>query len=212
MSGEFDLCGALRRIRRRADMSQRELAAAARASVSAVAHAEAGSRDLPVGVLARAAALAGLRLAIVDERGAEVDGMTDEGARDRSDRRLPAHLDTIRSDERPGYYEARKSRPQPTYTFDRNRADRDERRRRLGTPADHDVPQWGDSPEERSEVRLQEAWQRREEERRRWLDEHRMQAFDPGFTCRCPPLCDELDDRSGAPVHAADCPCRCDVA
>ena len=32
------------------------------------------------------------------------------------------------------------------------------------------------------------------------------------FVCTCPPECDELDDRSGPPVHAAACPCRCDIA
>ena len=32
------------------------------------------------------------------------------------------------------------------------------------------------------------------------------------FTCSCPPACDELDDRSGKPVHAPGCACDCDVA
>jgi transcriptional regulator with XRE-family HTH domain len=90
----FDLSGALRRIRRIADMSQRDLAAAAAINPSTLAHAEAGTRDLPVQSLARAGALVGLRLALLDENGAPVDGMTPDGVRDRLGRRFPAHLDT----------------------------------------------------------------------------------------------------------------------
>ena len=32
------------------------------------------------------------------------------------------------------------------------------------------------------------------------------------FRCMCPAACDELDDRSGRPVHAPECACHCDVA
>src|SRR4051812_465907 len=73
-----DLCGVLRRVRRSADMSQRELARACHVSQSAVAHAESGERDLPVGVLSRAAACAGLRIALLDGNGNEVGGMADD--------------------------------------------------------------------------------------------------------------------------------------
>src|SRR4051794_23568199 len=73
---ELDLCGALRRIRRRAALSQRELAEACEISQSAVAQAESGRRDLPVGILNRAAALAGLRLALLDPGDQEVVTMT----------------------------------------------------------------------------------------------------------------------------------------
>src|SRR4051794_37893556 len=106
-------------------MSQRELAQSCGVAQSVVAHAEAGRRDLAVTVLARAADLAGLRLALLDEQGGEVPGMTDAGARDRGYRRLPAHLDTVHSEQRPGRYQERPSRPQPTYTVDRDRGYRD---------------------------------------------------------------------------------------
>jgi hypothetical protein len=33
----------------------------------------------------------------------------------------------------------------------------------------------------------------------------------PDFARRCPTRCDELDDWSGRPVHACDCPCSCDL-
>jgi transcriptional regulator with XRE-family HTH domain len=70
---EFDLTGMLRRIRRTADMSQRELAQALGIAPAVVSHAEAGRRGMAVGLLARAAALAGLRLVLLDEAGREVD-------------------------------------------------------------------------------------------------------------------------------------------
>ena len=44
---DLDLAGSLRRIRRLADLSQRELAERSGISKSALAAAEAGTRDLP---------------------------------------------------------------------------------------------------------------------------------------------------------------------
>ena len=147
--GDFDLSGSLRRIRRIADLSQRELASAAGLSFSAVAHAEAGSRDLPAGALARAAAAAGFRLVLLDEAQTEVRAMTAEAVRDLGGRRFPAHLDTSYSDERWWRYEHRYDRPRPWFTFDRNRRARDAYRHASGTPEDHHEPRPGDSPVER---------------------------------------------------------------
>ena len=31
-------------------------------------------------------------------------------------------------------------------------------------------------------------------------------------SCTCPAECDQLDDRSGTPVHANGCRCHCDIA
>jgi HTH-type transcriptional regulator/antitoxin HipB len=212
VAGGFDLSGALRRIRRRADVSQRQLAAAAGLSISAVAHAEAGSRDLSVGGLARAAALAGLRVALLDGDGQEVTGMAGNAVRDASGRRFPAHLDTRYGDEAWWHGTERYSRQQPWYTFDRERYVRDWYRSKDGTPDDHQLPQPGDSPEERTQARRRAARQRTQEAaRRRRLESGEVRP--PGdFECTCPPACDELDDRSGKPVHAPDCPCDCDVA
>jgi len=120
MGDDFDLCGALRRIRRLADLSQRELAARAAVSASAVGHAEAGTRDLPVASLARAAAVAGLRLALLDGEGREVSAMGPNSVRDHGGRRFPAHLDTVPSEERWWRYEHRFDRPRPSFTFDRS--------------------------------------------------------------------------------------------
>jgi transcriptional regulator with XRE-family HTH domain len=206
----FDLAGYLRRIRRLADLSQRQLAEAAGMSKSAVAAAEAGTRDLAATQLARAAALAGLRLTLLDRDGREVVGMSPDGPRDAADRRLPAHLDTLHTSDGPDW-EQRQSRPQPWFTFALDRVSRDRARDRDGIPADHHVPEPGDSPWERAAARRREYWRRRAEERERRLLAGELRGMDLGFDCTCPPRCDELDDYSGRPVHAEGCPCSCDV-
>ena len=210
MADGFDLCGVLRRIRRTADLSQRELASAAGLSVSAVAHAEAGTRDLPSRALARTAGLAGLRLALLDAEGREVPGMDPDGARDATRRRLPAHLDTEHTDDVADRWSDRRDRQQPWFTFGLDRAARDRQRARAGTPDDHDVPVTGDSPADRRAQRQEAARRRAAEER-----EHRRatvgEPVDDGLTCTCPPECDEVDDGSGPPKHAAGCPCGCDL-
>ena len=209
---ELDLPGLLRRVRRLADLSQRELARAIETSKSAVAAAETGHSGLDVRLLARAAALAGLRLALLDAADAEVIGMSGEAVRDRSGRRFPAHLDTRYGDEGWWHGPERYSRVQPWYTFDRLRYTRDYWRGRNGIPDDHQLPQPGDSPEERLEARRRAAERRRREKQERQRQEAPWRPLEEHFTCTCPPLCDELDDRSGEPVHAPDCPCGCDVA
>jgi hypothetical protein len=179
-------------------------------SKSAVAAAEAGTRDVSASQLARAAALVGLRLTLLDSDGREVTGMSADGARDTAGRRFPAHLDTFHTDDGPAW-EHRASRPQPWFTFTLDRDSRDGVRRRNGTPDDHQLPRPGDSPYERAEARRRKSWRRREEERlRRWAaGEFRQLSAD--LDCSCPPLCEELDDYEGRPVHADECPCRCDV-
>ncbi len=211
MADGFDLCGVLRRIRRTADLSQRELAAAAGLSASAVAHAEAGARDLPSRALARAAELAGLRLALLDADGREVTGMDPDGARDATRRRLPAHLDTQHTDEVADRWAHRLDREQPWFTFGLDRGARDRQRARAGIPEDHDVPVAGDSPDERRARRREVARRRAAEQRRR---RHATVGWPAGedLTCSCPSGCDEVDDGSGPPRHAVDCPCGCDLA
>jgi transcriptional regulator with XRE-family HTH domain len=207
----FDLPGALRRIRRIADLSQRDLATKARLSASAIGHAETGRRDLPVRVLSAVAALAGLRLALLDADGTEVPGMGEDGVTDGAGRRFPAHLDTRYGDQDWWHGGNRYEREQPWYTFDRVRETRDFWRGRLGTPGDHLRPQPGDSPHERAAARAAAARERRQEELRRLRDAGLRPPPAPPFTCTCPASCDELDDWSGRPVHAENCPCRCDL-
>ena len=208
---EFDLAGALRRIRRLADLSQRELAEACGISQSSVAKAETGRRGLTVAVLVRLAALAGLRLALLDAAGHEVPPMAADAVRDGANRRFPAHLDTRFGDEDWWHGPERYSRVQPWYTFDRLRHTRDHWRSRTGTPEDHQLPRPGDSPSERRAARQRAARLRHEEDRRR-RQASRIARPDEDWGCTCPTGCDELDDRSGPPVHAHGCPCSCDLA
>jgi transcriptional regulator with XRE-family HTH domain len=207
---EFDLPGAVRRIRRIADMSQRELARAAGMSAAAIGHVEAGTRGLTVAALDRIAVLAGLRIALLDGSGDEATAMAAGAVRDRAGRRFPAHLDTRYGDQDWWHGEHRYAREQPWYTFDRVRYTRDHWRDRTGTPEDHQAPRPGDSPAERRAARQQAARLRREEERRRRRESGAARPIDD-VTCACPPRCEELDDWSGRPVHAEDCPCSCDV-
>ncbi|MGY1594552.1 helix-turn-helix domain-containing protein [Geodermatophilus sp. SYSU D00708] len=209
---EADVGGMVRRIRRLADMSQRELSARIGVSKSAVAAAESGRSGLDARTLARAAALAGLRLVLVDEHGREVPGMDPDAVRDRSGRLYPAHLDTRYSDEGWWHDEHRYSRERVWYTFDRDRRRRDAVRRHTGTPDDHQLPRAGDAPSARAEARRLARWQAREAERRRRFEAGELSRIEVRFDCTCPPRCDELDDGTGSPVHAPDCPCGCDLA
>ncbi|MDQ1661477.1 MAG: hypothetical protein QOJ68_1457 [Blastococcus sp.] len=207
----FDVAAALRRIRRLADASQRELAEWIGISKSALAAAESGSRGLDVRVLACAAEVAGLSLALLDRNGDRVEGMTPDGVRDRFGRRFPAHLDTRYGDEGWWHGPERYSRPVPWYTFDRDRGRRDARRNTRGTPSDHQLPQAGDAPADRAAARRQAARRRAHEEfeRRRLAGE--LPPLEP-FVCTCPRRCAELDDGSGPPVHVDGCPCGCDIS
>ena len=207
----FDLPGALRRIRRQADMSQRQLAQACGLSQSVIARAENGRRDFPAGLLARAAELAGFRLVLIDADGNEANAMRDDAVRDMGNRRFPAHLDTRYSEEDWWHGPHRYAREQPWYTFDRDRWLRDEYRRRRGTPADHQLPRPGDSPQERAAERRRAHLRAEAEDRQRRFLAGEFRHLPEPFECTCPPRCDELDDWSGRPVHAEQCPCSCDV-
>ena len=192
-------------------MSQRELAQAVGLSPSAVGHAEAGTRDMTAGVLARIAAVAGFRLALVDGNGHEVAPMSSEAVRDEANRRFPAHLDTRYSDQGWWHGPHRYDRAQPWYTFDRRRDVRDRYRRRTGTPDNHLLPRAGDSPQQRADSRRREYWLRRAQERERAFLAGELKHVGEAFECTCPAACDALDDWSGRPVHAPECPCACDV-
>jgi transcriptional regulator with XRE-family HTH domain len=213
----------LRRIRRAADCSQRELARRLGISATAVAQAETGTRDLPTSVLVRAAELAGLRVGLLDTDGREVPGMAPDAVRDRSGRHYPAHLDTRYGDQL-WWHGQRYTRVRPWYTFDRRRDWRDAFRTADGTPPDHQVPRPGDSPQERAWARQEAARAARTERAARAQEAVRerwrrgiFEDLDP--TCNCPPECEELlfpsaplPARLNAVPHVEDCPCRCDIA
>lgn len=88
----LDVSGFVRRVRRLADLSQRELAEAVGLPQSTIARIENG-RAVDAVAFATILAAAGLRLAVVDATGTEVPPMASEVYRDSAGRRQPAHLD-----------------------------------------------------------------------------------------------------------------------
>jgi len=98
----FLIDGYVRRVRRLADLSQRELARAARVHGSTIGRIEAGELVPSLRMLQRLLAVADLRLTVVDEWGRLVLPMLTWDERlDGAERRYPAHLDTI-LDPEPG--------------------------------------------------------------------------------------------------------------
>ncbi len=214
--GGVDVAGLLRRVRRLADMSQRELAAAAGVSRDRLGRAETGRGDLGVGELSRIVSLARLRLVLLDAQGAEVTPMSPATVRDRGGRHFPAHLDTRHGDEGWWYGPHRYTRGQPDFTFDRDRRTRDSWRRQQGTADDHHQQRPGDSVAERVAARRWAAL-RREQERREAVWRVRLAAGDLGDPdwgtgCTCPPGCEYAEGSNEHLGHAPACACGCDVA
>jgi transcriptional regulator with XRE-family HTH domain len=112
-------------------MSQREMAEAAGISQATISRVECGSLVPSVEVLVRVFATAELSLVVVDARGEVVLPMVDwADALDGAERRYPSHLDTI-IDPRPGeWWGDQYGLVRPPETFYRDRALRDEQRRR----------------------------------------------------------------------------------
>ncbi|WP_448642156.1 helix-turn-helix domain-containing protein [Geodermatophilus sp. URMC 63] len=216
---DLDLPGLIRRIRRAADLSQREIAGATGIPKATVAAAEAGTRGLDARDLARLAEVAGLRLVLVDGEGTEVAPMDGRAVRDEGGRRFPAHLDTRHGDEGWWHGPHRYDRTPVTYTFTRHRRRRDERRRvHGGTPEDHRLPRPGDGLAARAAARRAAARRAREEELERRRAAGALRPAGDRFRCECPPACDDLLLDEGPPTpgrpgpHAPDCVCRCDLS
>ncbi|MCW0216159.1 MAG: helix-turn-helix domain-containing protein [Pseudonocardia sp.] len=125
--------GLVRAARRRADLSQRGLAAEAGMARSTVSRIEAGTLVPSLATLGRLLAVAGLRLVLVDEDGAVVPPMLDVpdgGLLDGADRRYPAHLDVILEPTSGDWWGGRYGLARPPETFHRDREYRDAKRRR----------------------------------------------------------------------------------
>jgi transcriptional regulator with XRE-family HTH domain len=131
----FDAGRHLAAARRRADLSQREMAALGGLSQSLLASVESGSRRIQTDLLQTLLNIAGLRLAVVDATGTEVAAVDPDAVRDNGGRRFPAHLDVRPPDDPPsarsasprydrqpakGWYQLRPER-------DRDRQDRQDR-------------------------------------------------------------------------------------
>jgi transcriptional regulator with XRE-family HTH domain len=114
-------------LRRRADLSQRELATLAGLPATTVARLESGSTTDPhLSTMSRLVAATGHRLVIADDHDELVPPETElrGRCRDLRNRRLPAHLDVAPAVEdwlRPWWLPKRGD-----YTFIRNRRRRDE--------------------------------------------------------------------------------------
>lgn len=104
--------GVVRRVRRAADLSQRELAALLGVAQSTVARWETGHISPHVTTLQAMLDLADLRLVLVDGVGRLVEPMQDDRVRDRAQRRLPAHLDPYARD----WWTPRGSYPMPHFS------------------------------------------------------------------------------------------------
>jgi transcriptional regulator with XRE-family HTH domain len=130
-AGVYPVAGLVRRARRIADMSQREMARSVGVARSTIAKVEAGVMMPSVELLGRILGAAGLHLAVVDQHGRVVRPMTDfEDVRDGAGRRYPAHLDTILDPEPGEWWADTYGLARPPETFRRSRAHRDMQRRR----------------------------------------------------------------------------------
>ena len=137
---ELDVSGYVRRARRLADLSQRDLAAAVGVGQPRISHIENGGR-VELRSFIRILAAAGLRILIVDDAGAEVPPMPPDVLRDRAGRRQPAHLDVCAPPDLPsGRLLLRKRDPAERGAWHLRRPERDRRRRESGLSAADDQP------------------------------------------------------------------------
>jgi transcriptional regulator with XRE-family HTH domain len=124
--GPYPAPGLVRRARRMADLSQREMARAAGLSRSTVARVESGDLTPSLHVMQRLLATAGLQMVVVDGEGRIVKPMREsDETRDDANRRYPSHLDTI-LDPKEGEWWAEEyglARPPETFVRDRQRRD-----------------------------------------------------------------------------------------
>jgi HTH-type transcriptional regulator/antitoxin HipB len=129
------------RVRRRADLSQRELAARVNVSPSTIARLESGDGLPSLSLLSHLLAVGGLRLAVVDTECTEVLPVPADAVRDNRGRRFPAHLDVAPPDQVPSERALwpRYDRPGARGWF-RHRAERDRLAAETpwrGRPTDH---------------------------------------------------------------------------
>lgn len=124
--GPDTIAGIVRTVRRRVDMSQRQLAAHIKVSSSTISRVEAGSLTPSLEVFLRILAAAELMLVVTDSDGKVVRPMRIwDDVRDGGEKRFPAHLDLI-LDPDPGDWWADEfglARPPETYHRSRQRRD-----------------------------------------------------------------------------------------
>lgn len=123
--------GLVRKVRRIADLSQRQLADRAKVSRATVARAESGALMPSLPLLLRLLAVAGLGLVVTDRQGQVIRPMALwDDTRDGADRHYPAHLDLILDPRAGEWWADIYGLARPPETFHRDRAWRDAKRRR----------------------------------------------------------------------------------
>ena len=190
----LDASGYVLRARRRADLSQRDLAGELGLSQSAVARMERDACRVALATFEQVLGLGGMRLMVVDESGRPVAPFDPETVRDNGRRRFPAHLDV----ELPGPQPAnrgigeRRDRPPAQAWYALRRLRDAEAEARGDRPGDHptqaEVSRWW--------VEQREAW-------RRLRPAVTRQDVEP---CHCPDACFESSACSEA------CGCQCEPA
>ena len=127
----FPYAGLVRRARRIADMSQREMAKEVGISQATINRIERNALVPSLRVLFRIFDVAGLSLVVVESTGEVVLPMVDwTDALDGAERRYPSHLDTIIDPQLGEWWGDRYGLVRPPETFYRDRSLRDEQRRR----------------------------------------------------------------------------------
>lgn len=156
MSNRFSADRYVVRLRRHADLSQRELAARLGVAPSVIARIETGQVAPSADLLSRILAIAGLRLVVIDSAGELVDPVAEDLARDNAGRRYPAHLDVhpVESASADYQWRPRHERQAPKAWF-QLRPERD--RCRAGLPSVPDQPTVSDLAEYRRLVLQQRA-------------------------------------------------------
>lgn len=125
------IAGMVRRVRRIAAVSQRELAERAAVASSTVSRVESGALLPTVALLERFLRVAGLRLVVVDDQRREVLPMQVwDDTRDGADRRYPPHVDTILDPMEGEWWGDRYGLARPPETFHRDEYRRRVQRRR----------------------------------------------------------------------------------
>jgi transcriptional regulator with XRE-family HTH domain len=129
--GGYPLSGLIRRVRRSADLSQRELARSANISPSSIADFETGAKTPRLDTLQRILNAANFQLVVVDVQGRLVTPLEVwQDVADGAGRRYPAHLDTILDPVFGEWWADTYALARPPETFRRSRIYRDAQRRR----------------------------------------------------------------------------------
>ncbi|MBN9735834.1 MULTISPECIES: helix-turn-helix transcriptional regulator [unclassified Pseudonocardia] len=127
-----DVSGLVRAVRRRAELSQRELAERTGLARSTIGRIESRSLAPSLDTLSAILDVAGLRLVAVDQENRLVRPMEDipGDVRDGAGRRFPSHLDTVLDPVDGEWWADRFGLARPPETFRRDRAMRDVMRAR----------------------------------------------------------------------------------